>query len=285
MSPELDRYKKVIKSVYKGITSPADDNFKKIVDTRPPPFEHIKYNPLPEEILPEIIQSLESEQNIKLSGLKSDLGISRSEIMILYASFTDHHDIDRVGVFRPYVEGAMSLINIIEKMFRESEIPMGISEQLEMAMGISEGDISPAVISLSLATRMIARNSDFRILGTRLSDESVYSLKRAFAPFGYGRGLEDATGDTYHFWFGTLAGISREENLDVGIVNSAKQLVCDVIYPYTAQASEILRHKLYLGMPTWNTHETVDRVGYQIGRALVNIYRSHNHIDSSASPE
>jgi hypothetical protein len=32
----------------------------------------------------------------------------------------------------------MSLINIIEKMFRESEIPMGISEQLEMAMGISE---------------------------------------------------------------------------------------------------------------------------------------------------
>ena len=278
MRKEIDSYLNTFKSVILGITSPADDKLREIVDTQASRSECAKYNPPPEDVLPEIANVLNSRQNIKLSRLKSDLGIARSDVMTLFAGFTDNHNIDRVNVFLPYAKGSVLLINEIESVFKRKPSPLGISEQLETSLDLSANNISLAVIYLSLATRMAARNLDSRILGVKLTDDAVFSWKQMVAPFGYEeKKFEDTAGDTYHFWFGVLTGISREEMFDSCLVNRPKQLVCDLTYPYAAKFSEIFRHNLYLGMRTWNVHETVDKVGYEVGRALADMYVAQSH--------
>jgi hypothetical protein len=275
---ENRRYFNALKAIYSGVTSPADAEFKNVVDTHIPQTECSKYNPPLEEVLPEIVRVIESQQNIKMPRLKGDMGISRADAMTLYASFTDHHNIDKIDKFKPHLTVANTLIKEIENQFSKTNSPLGISEQLNMALNFSSGDITLAVLNLSLASRMVARNLDSRLLNIKLSEEEIFYWKHLFAPFGYGKKSEDPAGDTYHFWFAMLAGISREEKFDLVGVNNVKQLICDLIYPNTAWACEVVRHRLYLGMKTWATHEVLDRIGYETGRALVGIYGSHNHI-------
>lgn len=264
---ENHRYINVIEAIYSGITSPSD-----IVNVKIGQKECKKYNPPPEDLLSEICGVLESRSNIKLTLLKADLGISRADLMTLYASFTDYHNIEKVNIFLPYVDGSVNLIQKINSEFGKNKSPLGISEQLNLALDLSGNDITSAVIHLSLATRMVARKSDNRILSVSLSKEDVFQWKLKLTPFGYGEICEDALGDTYHFWFAVFAGISREEESEFGAINKAKQFLCDFIYPNTASATEILRHKIYLGINSWNTHEIVDRLGYHVGRALVGLY-------------
>jgi hypothetical protein len=277
---ENNRYLNVFRSLYHGVTSPADEHFKKIIDTQLCMTECSKYNPQPEDILPEIVKVIDSHPNTKMSRLKADLGVSRADIMTLYVSFTDHHKIDCVGIIKPHIINTGFLIEEIKEQFNKTGAPLGISEQLEISLNLASHDISKAVLALSLATRMVARNLDSRLMDIKLTDEEIFAWKHIFAPFGFGKGFEDTSGDTYHFWFGIMAGISREEKSESGILNNTKQLICDLTYPYTSMASDILRHKIYLGINSWNTHDMVDKIGYHTGRALANIYESHNDIDT-----
>ena len=273
MLPErIDRYTKAAGAIIKGITSPADAEFRQIVNTRLLQSEFGRFNPLPEDTLSEIAGTLKLRSGVTLSRLRNDLGIGRSEIMTLYGSFSDHHQIDRVEVFLPYAKGAKSLIEKMESRFKMDGVAFGISEQLNMALDISGNELTSAVLYLSLATRMLARNLDSRILGIKFSNQEIYLWKHRFLPFGYETDPEDTSGDIYHFWFNVLAGISREEEYGSDGGNRLKQFVCDITYPKTAMWSERLRHNLFLGVASWNTHEMIDRVGYNVGRALANKY-------------
>ncbi len=227
------------------------------------------FNPLPEDILSDLDLKISKREGIRASGLKKDLGITRSDIMIYFASFVDVHDLPEVDKFLIFEPESVNLIETVEDLAKNG--PLSLAEQLDIALDRTDNDITKAVLALAIGTRAIARGVDNRLISsTQIDKDRMENWKGCIKAFGNSEELEDSAGDTYHFWHGVLTGMSRQEKVDIAPICRAKQSLCDFIYNRTASATEFFRHRVY--GKKGNRHEIVDRLGYEVGRALMGIY-------------
>ncbi|OGM21140.1 hypothetical protein A2714_04885 [Candidatus Woesebacteria bacterium RIFCSPHIGHO2_01_FULL_38_9] len=228
------------------------------------------FNPLPEDILSDFDLKISKREGVRASGLKRDFGITRADIMIYFASFVDVHRLPEVDKLLKFEPESVKLIENVEQLAKNGS-PLSLSEQLEVALDETDNDITKAVLALAIGTRAMARGVDNRLISsTQIDKDRMENWKDCVKAFGNADELEDSAGDTYHFWHGVLTGMSRQEAVDPAPICRAKQSLCDFIYNRTALATEFFRHRVY--GKNGNTHELVDRLGYEVGRAFMGIY-------------
>lgn len=272
MESIYQRYVNVPRAILSGVTSGVDEEKRKIIDFKISNIYCEGFNPGLIDVLPQLCEVIGRYDNISMSCLKRDLGITKSDIMIYFACFANDHHLKEVDKFITFVPDSLQFIDEVFKHHDTFKTTVGIRKQLDISLNISKGDLTKAIILLALGTREMARVSDGRMFGKSIDMETVFKWKTTIKAFGYDDNDQDATGDTYHFWHAVLAGISREEDVDYFITKKIKQVVCDFVYPNTAIATDLLRNKLYLGIKEWNTHEVLDKLGYSVGRTFVSFY-------------
>jgi hypothetical protein len=265
------RYPNVVRAVFCGVRSSVGPEQRKIIDDKVKTAGRKDFNPLPEDVLGIITSVADGFSNLTASGLKKDLRITRSETMAFYVCFTDDNNLSEITVFSKFAGLSLLAISKI-KDSSDNAGTVGLDEQFRIGLEVAGGDLTKAAILLAMGTRLMARNCDKRLFKCQITQEDIWKWKSILKPFGWSKNSEeDIAGDTYHFWCSFLAGVSCEEKVDPLIFQTAKRSLCDLIYPNTAWVTENIRHRLYLKMDTWNTHELPDRVGFYAGRAL---YRS-----------
>lgn len=263
-----ERYLDVLSSVFTGARGDLSIIGQEMASNLTPKAECRGFNALPEDILPSLDLVIRRHSGAKVSGLKGDLGVAKAEIMVYFASFADMHNLPEVDKFSRFAPESVRVVEMIEQRAEKSNNPLSLGQQLEIALGVTNGDVTKAVLALAIGTRAMARSEDRRIVdGLEISRERIKNWKKCVKAFGYGEGQEDTAGDTYHFWHGVLAGMSREEKIDTKTICRVKQFFCDLIYTNTAKATEILRHKLF--RKEGETHWVADIVGYNLGRAFM----------------
>lgn len=264
----IERYLHTACAISVGIRSDLPPHIQEVAAKLTPNGVCKSFNPPPEDILSELDLVLQN-QDIRVSGLKKELGITRADIMIYFASFVDVHKLPEVNKFSEFTPLAIRVIEQIEQVAKKWRRSLSVGEQLRIALGETKNDLTRAVLVLAIGTRAMARGVDNRVLvNTKIDRRRMEDWKAYIKPFGFAEGLlEDPAGDTYHFWHGVLAGMSRQEEVDPIGIRFFKQLVCDLIYENTALATELLRHKVC--RKDGKTHEMVDRVGYEVGRAFM----------------
>lgn len=230
------------------------------------------FNTLPECILGELDDTLKNNaQEIKITTLKKDLGFSRAEVMEYIGSFSDFHKLKAVEKFSNYSKLGQRIVEEIENTYKETNSSLALSDQLGVALQEADGDLTKAVLGLSLGARAMARGADIRLLpDLEITEDRMLNWKNCIKAFGLGEGWEDTAGDNYHFWHAVLSGMSRQEKTDFFPFRVTKQQVCDFIYERTAWATNFLRYKLC--KKEGNTHETIAKLGYSIGRAFMGLY-------------
>lgn len=263
-----ERYLNVLRSVLAGATSDLSTIGQGMANCLTPKAECRGFNALPEDILSSLVSVMRKHPGAKVSGLKGVWGIARADIMVYFASFADMHNLPEVDKFSRFAPESVRVVEMIERRAKEFNKPLSLDQQLEIALDVTNGDFTKAVLALAIGTRVMARSEDKRIVDDlEISRERMENWKKCVKAFGYGEGQEDTAGDTYHFWHGVLAGMSREEEIDTEIVRLGKQFFCDLIYTNTANATEILRHNLF--RKEGKTHWVLDMLGYNVGRAFM----------------
>ncbi len=185
-------------------------------------------------------------------------------------SFADHHNLEEVEKFSVFSDGALKVINAIKNEFNKTNLSVGIGRQLELALDVSEDNLTLAILYLALGTRAIARGLDHRLFKDaqqKTKNKIPESFRNVVRAFGYGEEGEDPQGDTYHFWHGVVAGLSREEEADPFLIREIKGRCLDWIYTNSANTVSFFRDRLILKRKLDN-HRTVDLLGYSVGRAI-----------------
>lgn len=269
MIPE--RYLSAVKAVSYGARAPYTDYSRKFVENRLEIGQIASFNPNFENVLDDLSGML-SSRKCKISNLKKDLGITKADYLIYYMSFADWHNLNESDVFLPFAKGAIDTVKAIEDEVSRLNEPVGLTKQLELALNISDNDLTKATVFLALGTRAVSRGLDSRAIGdTYFEDDRTATWKTKVKAFGYGNKIEDSQGDTYHFWHAVVAGIGREEYIDSTLSRNLKKICCDLIYLNAAKVVGFLRNTMNLKLKS-DTHESVDIIGYSVGRAFVSMF-------------
>lgn len=222
------------------------------------------YNSYPENILDDLFRVLQ-RPDIRFNPLRAEFGISKAEVIRFYAAFSDQHKQPFSQQFIETIGNIEILVSLLEEKARQAGRPLLLSEQLSVALDFSEGDISLAVLRLSVATRAIARGFDQRITpDLKISRERIANWQNVVAALCLNQSLEDPAGDTYHFWNAVLLGISANER--DGFYGEITGKVAETVARIAPHAAEILRYRI-CGHPG-QTHPEVDYVGYEVGKAI-----------------
>ena len=263
----LRRYPNALIATVMGVSYELPKNRKAIaaigvVDSK-------SYNPLPEDVLAEIDKVIQGYPSTYCPGLKRDFGIARAEVITFFVNFADAHNVS-VEKFSRYAPVVTKWVGRVETMSRDIIEPLPISRQMGIALEETQGNITEAVLVLAIGSRAMARGVDTRIVpGLVITDERMLNWKKCVRAFGYENKHNDPPGDTYHLWHGVLAGMSRQEEVDSRLACAAKQGVCDFVYHKTALATVLFRYRIW--GKEGKTHEKMDRLGYEVGRAIVGI--------------
>jgi hypothetical protein len=263
----LGRYFNVVAAIGSGAIGHLAKVNSEISEIKIPQRECHSFNPQVGEMLDELNSVIQKQDNLRVSNLKGDLGLSRASIMAYYSTFTGWENIPDMDIFRSQKFASVKVIEEIESKYEESGSPLSTKDQLEIALRIAEGDLTKAVLLLAISSREMARGEDVILSpDLQLTKARMLSWKKCIKAYGYADKYEDTAGDNYHFWHGVLAGMSREEEVDSGLSREVKQYLCDAIYPNAATAVLLLRYKLM--RKKGEGHRVIDRMGYEIGRAF-----------------
>lgn len=249
-----------LKLVTYGARTPYSEKYRKIIEENTPYTSSKRYNPDPDLLFEEILAVVPLQT--KRTNIKYELNLSKASVLQFFVAFTDQHHTN-LPLLSPLKNNCLNLVQKIEKTSQRSGVPVTVPEQLSLALDVTNGNLTQAAIVLAIATRAMARNYDTNLITS--DKEKMLAWYKYVAPFGYTDGTFDPPGDTYHFWGSVLAGMSSQENRH-GSYELLTGKICDLIYLNTASATEILRHKVC--RKRGNTHETIDILGYNIGRAL-----------------
>ncbi len=263
----VERYKRIPISIVSGMRADLESNKQELAQVLLSKDNCRGFNLLPENVLDQVMSVLE-KRKVRFQGLKKDFGISRSLILLYFASFSDFHNLRDVEQLSEFARKSIEVIENIEKESRSKNSPLDLVKQLEIALESCDNNLVEAVLALAIGTRAMARGADSRILPNYpINKERIKNWKTCLKAFGWNDDLQDPAGDTYHFWNCVLAGISSNEKVDPWLVRLFKQGICEIIYKNTSLATEVLRYKIC--GKKGKIHPEVDYLGYEIGKALI----------------
>lgn len=261
MPERMQKLLNTLASVKSGASFRYQPELQEIADTLTPSKECKSFNKAPLDL----VYSLAFiAAETKVSGVKNDFKISKQDVIGFNASFTDYNEAKVNPLFYGFVKPCNDVICKIEQIYKTENRPVGVSEQLRIALSHTENNLSLAVITLAILTRQMARARENILLpNVVVNNKRMLNWKKCVKPFGIIPGDQDSAGDTYHLWGEMLAGMSCGEMCDHRLVRTGKAELCGAVHKGTAMATEILRYKMFGN--NGKTHNKIDRLGFEIG--------------------
>jgi hypothetical protein len=183
----------------------------------------------------------------------------KAQALAFHACFTDALK-RNVGI---NIEGSYGAKFVSELLYNyhETNEPITIPEQYELALDICHDNLSNAAKVLAVVTRHMSRAQDHTAFSFAVNRSLMIDYKKATADMLFD---SDTAGDNYHFWGGFLVGVSRRDNADLYSRITGK--ITDTIVKNVPEITNLLRYKLFKNDGI--THMT-DELGYECGRAVL----------------
>ena len=272
----------LIKSAGTAFTVRYPPELQPIIKQNP---DYREYEPPPEIIFQEIIGEMNGREiDPKINF--SDYGLRRTHAAYLVINFSNLSGIEPSKEILEFADLAVCLIHKLEKENEETGLKIGIGQQFGLALDLAEGKVPCALLGLALASRQAARDCDGRIFEKAKVKDNSYRFTEARMKnwkqilkglvFEGDKPPEDAVGNLYHLWMSAVAGYAREsygpENGNPGMVNHLKTKVSDLMYNLQAPLTDL---RYFIIRDEGGTHNSADRVGYEIGRGIFAFLREN----------
>lgn len=267
---EFRRYPFVVGSILAGARTPYPHELQRIADIDLQSDRKLKS---PEIVIEEVAAVPNEFPNHIFVPYRAGMGLTRSDILVYFSSFADSHRLPLNGAFTQMSDHLIQLVTSIEHQKDNLDTPLGLQDQLRLALEQTEGNSAEAVLALAIGTRLMARAYDTRIAsGLVLNRRRQFNWKHCVAPLSVLGETNDPAGDTYHYWHGVLAGLSSSEKEHPYMIGDSKNTVCSLLYAQTAGATQFLRYGI--SSRKGRTHSSADRLGFQTGVRMYELYAS-----------